>query len=902
MHGGYIYGASDSTGFSGGEISDGGYSSYGGYSDGGYSSTYGGYKDNSSLKMSSIEDYGNSVYSKNKEDLIRGIAQDICKVMRVTDFSQNELSQVVSQLSKLVPNPRKGKHIVKSEAAHKDISRSLAKIINERYKVDLIRMDASESEMIKQVSEIMYSLFDGLHTEFISIAGDVSKVISNLRALRTYVDATNKSLSNMVKENGSAAQSSRAENVDEVYSKVRNEIDRQLAILANMVSSVITPTTESMVSILEDSNEFKGLIQDLKITTGSEAFGDKLGYMLNGVSSLTHAAHLLDKALKQLKMPMEEFKKVKDMGDLRVKIYNHINDQKPSSEELRKMLEAANIIYNLDYDHDNILSVLQKKVHLEHDSKMSRYGGDQFDDMDRVNERDLHPGYLSRKSVERQVADQDSYKDRLFLDFKKILRSEFQTLVNATEHIAKKIGNEIPISEGLDNFVVRFGNIKSMDSDNIHMALCGYYKDPESKFKKTEFMSSMNAVLRAIESIEGSHQAFSEIKTAIGTIIKTVDDFSDNLLKSLTDMPVNISRNKHGDRPERTGGAPGMDQEYFVYFRKVQNDLKYYFNMANFKQNLEFSSKSLDSYSEDYENILGSQVAEMIDECIERFNLEIEGADYESINTAANDTNYRGDLRQRTKLTNGAAGSITALVNSVIRIAGAGLTDPEKEKLKGYRYVRTFQKNASVSLYKSAEALDMYLKNFTKSVTGHPEDIKDLVSMLNQVVVVAKWFTSQTGEHLAGVMEAFGPYYQVNNAGAAAVPAIIDNTLALGNTRSQFNKPYFQWLKDKIIGVRGANPANMFLSNNAFGCSLRSHITYTTEDIKILYRKIDKSIRGNRSLENIVSTFIRLGDKYNNTSLKSSSFMSAGQIYNALVNYMVATTIDFGRGVKMLPN
>lgn len=908
MHGGYIYGASDSTGFSGGEISDGGYSSYGGYSDGGYSSTYGGYKDNSSLKMSSIEDYGNSVYSKNKEDLIRGIAQDICKVMRVTDFSQNELSQVVSQLSKLVPNPRKGKHIVKSEAAHKDISRSLAKIINERYKVDLIRMDASESEMIKQVSEIMYSLFDGLHTEFISIAGDVSKVISNLRALRTYVDATNKSLSNMVKENGSAAQSSRAENVDEVYSKVRNEIDRQLAILANMVSSVITPTTESMVSILEDSNEFKGLIQDLKITTGSEAFGDKLGYMLNGVSSLTHAAHLLDKALKQLKMPMEEFKKVKDMGDLRVKIYNHINEQKPSSEELRKMLEAANIIYNLDYDHDNILSVLQKKVHLEHDSKMSRYGGDQFDDMDRVNERDLHPGYLSRKSVERQVADQDSYKDRLFLDFKKILRSEFQTLVNATEHIAKKIGNEIPISEGLDNFVVRFGNIKSMDSDNIHMALCGYYKDPESKFKKTEFMSSMNAVLRAIESIEGSHQAFSEIKTAIGTIIKTVDDFSDNLLKSLTDMPVNISRNKHGDRPERTGGAPGMDQEYFVYFRKVQNDLKYYFNMANFKQNLEFSSKSLDSYSEDYENILGSQVAEMIDECIERFNLEIEGADYESINTAANDTNYRGDLRQRTKLTNGAAGSITALVNAGRR----ALTDPEKENLKGYRYVRTFQKNASVSLYKSAEALDMYLKNFTKSITGHPDDIKDLVAMLNQVVVVAKWFTSQTGEHLAGIMEAFGPYKSVDRQGAV-IAAVAGNTvgnLAEGNTRSQFNnKSYFQWLQNTSTSTRAqvmaaANANNYYAeiqkSKNILGSSLKSHTTYTVDDIKTLYRKIDKSIRGNRALENIVSTFIRLGDKYNNNSLKSSSFMSAGQIYNALVNYMVSTTIDFGKQSNLI--
>ena len=127
------------------------------------------------------------------------------------------------------------------------------------------------------------------------------------------------------------------------------------------------------------------------------------------------------------------------------------------------MLEAANIIYNLDYDHDNILSVLEKKVQRNTDMSHTggKFGGDYFDEIEDVN-GDTKYGYLSRKNLESQLHTQTIYRDRVFLDFKKILRSEFQSMGSVVLRLAKKIGKEIPVTEALSMFVTQFSQIKSV--------------------------------------------------------------------------------------------------------------------------------------------------------------------------------------------------------------------------------------------------------------------------------------------------------------------------------------------------------------------------------------------------------------------------------------------------------
>lgn len=519
---------------------------------------------------SSLADYGNSLFSETKEKLIRGIARDVSDVLKISSgFAESaDLSNVIEAFAAVVPDQRRGRKIKAKKEMHVALCRKIGDAINKNYHMDLINLDASPEHICQAVGELLYSLFTGIHSEFITVAADVSRIMRNLTALQEYVDMINNKL---VKDLASASDSSgvEASNVKEAYEAISREIRRQHAILANLSSGVIGPYGDSLVKLVEDNNEFAGLTDDLKALTGSREFADKLSHLFTGTSSVAHAAFLVDKALKKIGMSLADYKSAKDMKALRTKIYDNLVKKQPNSKEMHKMLAAADILYRHDLSHDDIAAHLSKKG--GYDLEMVKGGAEgifasMLSDGFQPPVDSVFKGrpQANKHSIGSELYKRDKYREKLFDTLEMQVRDCYNNIANELNKIGGKIGNEIKVSDELRRFVRQLGYFNGVapERKDIHKALSGYRVDVRSEYLKHDYLKSLNAIRDSLGDLTGGGGGsyFKNVENAISKLIKVVDDFNDTFTKTLTEVHVDVQNRVGGDYdlPEhKTGGAKG---------------------------------------------------------------------------------------------------------------------------------------------------------------------------------------------------------------------------------------------------------------------------------------------------------------------------------------------------------
>ncbi len=331
---------------------------------------------------SDLSDYANSAYSAAKETLIRAVAKEVLsqigKHKEAASASTAPIEKVVDSLVKLVPKPstKKGKNARMSESFKKNsagqikLCRAMATAINKHFKNDLIPMDNSDNEICNKVGEFMYTLLTGLHTEFMSVAGDLVNTLRNIQTVASIIEQSYKKQTELVAASGDARLRMQSENVADFYNKLQDELRRQLAMCSNLLNVTIAPKGAELITLLAESGESLGLLRDIKDNPGSAQFSDKLAYLLSGFSSIARSAELINKALKALGMTVNEFKSAKNLTDLKMKVYNHIAKQSPTSKELDRMMAASEVILNTDWNHKDIVAYIDGRS-----GKKSR-GGD----------------------------------------------------------------------------------------------------------------------------------------------------------------------------------------------------------------------------------------------------------------------------------------------------------------------------------------------------------------------------------------------------------------------------------------------------------------------------------------------------------------------------------------------
>jgi hypothetical protein len=848
----------------------------------------------------SLQDYGNSVFSQAKEKLIRGIARDMAGVLKISPSfaDKSDLKDVIEKFQKVVPNPQKGRKIKVDKVIHADVCRKFAIVINKNYGMDLINVDSSPAEVCNAITELLYSLFTGLHSEFLTVSGDVSRILKNLGVLQAHIDQVQKKLLSDIDAGDGSSDSSIIKSTIEALTR---EINRQHATLGNLVNSVVSPVGSSLIQLVEENKDFNGLTSDLESVAGTRDFTDKLSYMMSGVSSVAHAAYLVDKALKKLGMSVGEYKNTKDMKDLRTKIYDHLTKKKPNSREMNELLKAADILYRNDLAHDDIAAHLSSKK-----------GGDAHDFGSMVSDR-LFPvendsvfkgrKFANRKSIGQQLNTKEKLKNRLFADLNLRIQEQYTKAIMGMQKIGKKIGSEIKITDDLRQFVrhlIFFGEV-SPDRINLHKALSGYRTDANSRYIKHEFMESIKTLRDSAGALATGSGGiyFKEIQTCFNDLVKHVDTFNDVFTQSLTDVHVSLRPvDKLGQDVE--GGEPsgedeqtdavhedlsavigGMDDKHFKYLatmKKAIREIQYYFKIAGIKSNLAISASEQKHHSKDYEQILGEEAAMTIDLINKKYK---ELMDDLSKSDPIKSTN--------TSLFNQPIGGL--LNSSTKDHVLLGTTADEQIKnaklLKdGHKFLLEYMRTSKIEMIEAAQALDIYLSKFSEHLQSHPDDIKEFSKLLEQIEIVAKWFTDKSGDCAAIVFESFDSA-STDNSGC------INLSKAPANYMDMNNKNVLKPLTEENPKIKEPHYYDELESKS----NLKAGRFYlpklmTLEDAKQFVIRIEKTFKSNRALENVISTFSKVNNKMSGDSIRT--FMSPGLIFKALMKYSVASSISVG--------
>jgi hypothetical protein len=827
----------------------------------------------------SLADYGNSMFSQAKEKLIRGIAKDVAGVLKISpSFAEKaNLKDVIEKFTKVVPDPRKGRKIKSDSKIHNDVCKQLANAINKNYKLDLVNKDDSAEQICKVVSELLYSLFTGFHSEFFTIASDVSRIVKNLTVMQEYLDGINKKL---IKDLGDCSEGD-AMPFKEAYEALTREINRQHAYLTNLVSGVIGPAGESLIHLVEENMEFAGLTDDLRDAAGTREFSDKLSTMMSGISSVTHAAFLVDKALKTIGMSVGEYKNTKNMKDLRAKIYDHMVKKKPNSKDLNKYMVAADILYRNDLAHDDIAAHLSKKggefisiqggfddsdSDSDSDSDMGIVGGDEglgFAQM--VSDgmyRDLDSVFQGRrqsqkKSITTQLKSRERFREKLFQDLNHQIKNSYNNIILDLHKIGKKIGSEIPATDKLRTFIRQLSYFADAQPDrkNLHKALSGWRQDVKSEYVKHDFIRSLETVASASSDLASgtSGSYFKNVSESINKLIKVITDFNNTFTKTLTEIHVDAPESKKGGSiitdlssiEATVGGMKESEFKYLVTMQKAIREIEYYFKISNIKANLKVSAVQSESYTKNYENILGEECGRLID-----------------------------DINQNAKkLTCNTEGISATKCKPYTIIDETNIDD--KNKWRGFVFLIEYIRSAKVEMIEAAQALDLYLSKFTESIQSNPNDIKEFVKMLEQIEIVSKWFTDKSGDNLVNVFEAF-------KWGAdARAPLPLNNTDDGKNI--QITDHYYANINTDV-------PAESLMNMNII-CE---------KQVKTFIIRIEKTFKSMRALENIISTFSKLSNKSSGDDIKT--FMSPGMIFKSFMKYAVASSISVGGGAIDIKN
>jgi len=870
---------------------------------GGYSEVSGGADRSVGVgKMHTLAEYGSSMYSKAKETLIRNIAEDVFKTLgKKVNVRSVPIEKVVKDLLDLIPanmrDPKKFSAKIRGDGGiQRKICVALSSAINKYYSGALIDINGDESVMCQKMYEVLMSLLTGLNVEFINVAADVMRVMRNMHMANDYLEAAYKKQMDLVRRSGDSAAKDNAASTDEVYRAVKSEYSRQEAILANLLNVAIKPTGQELVSSLEGNNDFKGLVKELRGMLGEQSFGDKLAFLLSGVTTVAHNAALIDKALKRIGMSVREFKSAPNAGALRSMMLKHILAMKPDSRKLENMMSAMKVILDANYDHASISKLLNGKAG----------GADSDDDNVALGGADENNGqYWETKSLAKSLERTDKTRKLLVKEFMASVKEGIRSITRAVSPIGAQIGKSIPTSEELKEFINAFTDIPIVDKDSMAQALSGYYKDSTSKESRAEFLQKYDTVLRTLQPLITGHQSavFRPIASAISSLVKLIDDFSEKVMGNLsviTPITPDEAAEKLRDKGAQFFGS-GDDDTHgsWVELAKVRNDLSYYFDISVIQVNLKASATSAKASKEIYEQMLGEESAWLIDKIQKKLVEKLEHVTYENISSAGalplvpeSVRRIVNKLRTHTKT---AAATASAVVSA--DAAAAALKKELTELVKNLHYMWSFQADAKVQMIKAAQAIDMYMAAFADGIARNPDSIKSILSLLQEVEMVAKWHNEESGNTLAALFDVFPSDYAGGVANLNS--SVVEETGSINVYSNGIH--YYKWLgeKDRNVSFPGNHALGRYLgaqdgtvnrlANKQVGLNEKQCLGVVT-----LSKKVTKSMR---ALENILSVFSSVGSKFGDVDLQSKTFMTPGQIYNVLCNYVAASAfaVEFGQ-------
>lgn len=443
---------------------------------------------------------------------------------------------------------------------------------------------------------------------------------------------------------------------------------------------------------------------------------------------------------------------------------------------------------------------------------------------------------LSTSLAERLVKSREEIK----VQINKFLNSfgaDLNHIVDGVNALCTHLGKDVPYSDNVLQFITTVSRLNeylhgAKMKGKIYQHLLEINTDTiDSKEIKDRFISNLKLVAeKALEL--GSTSATKMIASACLSAVESIGKHSD-MLKSFRDE----TRKNGGTLTEVMNDLFSTDAskiEITALTNPLTNlqiaikKLQFFKNVAIFRSNLSHTNKELVEYSKDYEKSVGQSIGQAID----RINTE-----YQEIIRQIDDTKVGMGLE-------------IEMYNDSIPVE----KKINKEKLK---MMYKWQCEARIGLYKTVEAIDLYLLHFTDNVTKNPDAVADLHKLLSATKIIAKWYDKEVGSSLIRIFESFAD--EVLDVDR---PDVDSDRFLEDYRRPGFDE--FADLSNKVGGDRAMK----------------------------IYERCRRAVQGVVVLKNIISYFITLGEKYGNMRQEKSIYMAPSNIYKNLVNYIWVSSLD----------
>jgi len=670
-------------------------------------------------------------------------------------------------------------------------------------------------------------------TKYTQYKSDIENNLSNLIVLKKFIDEGFTKLYTIL-STCEPSVSIEVSSIKDVHDQVLKEVDNQIAHLQEILDVSIKPTHKDLSDALDKFTTFDKVAQLLlPYEYGTSEASDRLAIAYTGVYELKNQAMKVKKALDDANIKFNEYSSLKNINDLTTRLIKSLSNTK--SVNLSNLIEAISILKDNFKNRKSIVDFINNNKKMDVSIISKKQGGDKdnvgFDEskLGRI-QSDNSSTVLSKKLKRSEKTVSEIFKLFIF-----DVNQKFDEIKKSTNFISTNIGSDIVYNDNLVNFINAYENMSELSNNSLYYSLIGLKNNSIAKNDKSTFLDNLKIVSDSIDPlVVGKYGIyFKNIKTNINDLIKVVDTYTDVLKSSSTVGSIKTG----GDStlfPKDDLVNDNIVSSSTQLIKETANKLRFYGNLIAMKHNLSAASTQFKSYSEKYEDLLGKTIGN---------KLSLLNSNYVNILKSISSTEDK--------------------TNIGYHLTNYNKTAPNKlseESLKGFVKL---QYEAKEGLYKTIEAVDIYLMNFTQHIQATPEEVANIEKMLSSVQIISKWFTNQSGNDLISLFESFP---DADNTKDGIIDKLTNGKKVADEV---MDKEYIQLTKHADI-MKLVDPTKM----------------------KDILEKCKKSLEGVSVLKNIIATFVYVGDKFKGTTLHNSMFMSPNVIYKNLFKYLWVSSFN----------
>ena len=677
--------------------------------------------------------------------------------------------------------------------------------------------------------------------EYNNLSTMVQTKVQNLDSLKDMLEKTFNRLYELAKED--PKNHIHANHILSVQTKVMLEFDRQLGILQNILKVNIKPTHQNLVELLKKNEDFTTLAETLGVAYGDETASDRLALVFTNVTDTSIMAQKVKEALKELEMSFSEYKNIKnskELSDALYSVFKKFNKKKlDTTQDLTNILEAMNILKTSQGEHDEIIKALQKsgrkeKPTSDSDSESSSSSSDSENEHKSKGKGEIDGGAYDKEigrqvktrlksSLSKRVQVYEKTMKELYKTFMNQINNKFKSLVSIIDLLTTKVGSEISYDDDLKDFIKMFlGFNENISNEKIFYSLINLDNSVAGKEIRTRFIDTLGKIINSSTKLH-NFNIFKDITSELKGLQDVIDTMSDTVL--------NLKKAEE----QKSGSSDFMWTDKLVEQSFSMNNIKlmkesikrlaFYSKVATIKENLHRMNKEQKFYQEDYDQLLGKSIGLKLTELQKEY--------VENVDRLNDKTRGRGRLLEEWN-------------------SGEG-KDAKKFLPRGLvETIYKLQYEAKDGLYRSLEAIDLYLMHFTEQLSAHPEAVMDLNKMLEQTDIIAKWFTKKSVGNMIDLLDNH-----------------IDKKV---NDDDKFSSTPYTFTLPPLL----------------------QNSPVVQEQIKVAFERTKKCIDSVAVLKNIISMFIHLGEKYGNVNLTEKLHISPNMIYKHLVKYIWVSAFTMG--------